>query len=452
MTSKIIAGTATVFLAATGTQADAELLFAPGEDEQFSWESFEAYSASHDLSGQEVSVVAPWTGEDAALFRNVLAYFEAATGAVVNYSGTTNFEDDIVISVNAGSPPNVAIFPQPGLAADLAAAGHLAPLGEALAEAVQADYAAGSSWTALGSFPGPDGEAALFGVFYKVDLKSLVWYVPEVFEEAGYDVPETMEALRALTTQIVEDGGTPWCIGLASGAATGWPATDWVEDLVLRSVSPETYDAWTTGDLAFASPDVVAAVEDFGWFARTPEHTVGGPRAVAGTDFRDSVGGLFDFPPDCYMHKQATFIPAFFPDGTELGLDVDFFYFPAWEGRDLGRPVLGAGTLATIAQDSPTARALIEFLMTPIAHEVWMAQSGFLSPHLHANSAVYANDTLREQGRILAEATVFRFDGSDLMPSEVGTNAFWTAMVDYVTGDDATEVLQRIDETWARIP
>ncbi|MEM8824250.1 MAG: ABC transporter substrate-binding protein [Pseudomonadota bacterium] len=444
MTRHLRLGCAAMLLATSAAAED--LIFTPGDDPRFSWDAYEAFAAAHDLSGQELSILAPWTGGDAELFERVIAYFKAATGAAVDYSGTSNFEDDVIISLNAGSPPNIAIFPQPGLVADLAGRGQLSALSAELDQAVRSTYAAGDSWSDLATFSGADGNESLFGVFYKVDLKSLVWYVPDAFDEAGYDVPETMEDLRELTETIAADGETPWCIGLGSGGATGWPATDWVEDLLLRTAPAETYDAWVAGDIPFDSDEIIAAVEEFGWFARSDSFTVGGARGAAGTDFRDSVLGLFKLPPQCYLHKQATFIPVFFPEDVELGQDVDFFYFPAYDAADLGRPVLGAGTLATIAEDSPAARAFMQFLLTPIAHELWMAQSGFLSPHLKARPEAYANDTLREQGRILAEATVFRFDGSDLMPGEIGTSAFWTAMVEYVTGAEAAEVLATVQE------
>ncbi|MEO2037908.1 MAG: ABC transporter substrate-binding protein, partial [Martelella sp.] len=268
----------------------------------------------------------------------------------------------------------------PGLAADLAAKGLLTKLPAEVGEFLSENYAAGDSWVDLSSYEGKDGEKALYAFPYKADVKSLVWYVPDNFDDAGYEVPETMEELKALTEQIVADGGTPWCIGLGSGGATGWPATDWVEDMVLRTQPPEVYDQWVTNEIPFNDPRIVNAIEEFGWFAKNDKFVDGGAAAVASTDFRDSPKGLFSSPPKCYMHKMASFIPSFFPEGTELGLDADFFYFPAYEGEDLGKPVLGAGTLFGITKDSPAAQAFIEFLETPIAHEVWMAQSGFLTP------------------------------------------------------------------------
>jgi alpha-glucoside transport system substrate-binding protein len=449
MTKRLYAGAAVLALVAGSGHAQ-DLKFPVGEGD-FNWASFEEFAAAHDYSGQTVSLTGPWTGADGDLVNSVLAYFADATGAEINYSGSESFEQDIVISVQAGSAPNIAIFPQPGLASDMAARGALTPLAEGTEQWVLDNYAAGQSWVDLGTFAGPGGEEDLFGFFYKVDVKSLVWYVPEIFEEFGYEVPETMEELKALTDQIVEDGGTPWCIGLGSGAATGWPATDWVEDMMLRTQPPSVYDQWVTNEIPFDDPAVVGAIEEYGYFVRNDAYVNGGSQAAATTDFRDSPTGLFNFPPECLLHKQATFIPTFFPEGTVMGEDVDFFYFPAYAEKDLGQPVLGAGTLFAITNDAPVAHGLIEFLKTPIAHEIWMAQSGFLTPYTEANVDVFPTDTQRALNDILTNATTFRFDGSDLMPGEIGAGAFWTGMVDYTTGADAQAVGADIQARWDSI-
>jgi len=356
-----------------------------------------------------------------------------------------------MVDAEAGSAPNIAVFPQPGLAADMAARGFLTPLPDGTADWVRENYAAGQSWVDLGTYKGPDGTDALYGFFYKIDLKSLVWYVPENFEDAGYEIPTNMEELKSLTEQIVNDGGTPWCIGLGSGGATGWPATDWVEDLMLRTQPPEVYDAWVKNEIAFDDPRVVNAIEEFGYFARNNDNVAGGKGAVATTDFRDSPKGLFTSPPQCYMHRQASFIPAFFPDGTMVGEDADFFYFPAYDSRDLGKPVLGAGTLWAITNDSPAARELIAFLETPEAHEIWMGLKGFLTPLKTVNPDAFSDPTLRKMNEILLGATTFRFDGSDLMPGAIGAGAFWTGMVDYADGKPAMAVASEIQDAWDAI-
>lgn len=449
MNRTLYAGCAALALLA-GAAGAQDFKFAPGEDARFNWKSYEDFGAAHKLEGQSLSIFGPWRGEDEALVQSVLAYFSAATGVTVNYSSSENYEQQIVIDTQAGSPPDIAVLPQPGLIADLASKGLLAPLGDETAAWLKDNYAAGDSWVKLGTYKGKDGAEALYAFPYKIDVKSLVWYVPDNFADAGYEVPETMEDLKALTEKIVADGGTPWCIGLGSGGATGWPATDWVEDMMLRTSPPETYDKWVSHEIPFNDPAVVAAIDEFGWFAKNDKFVAGGAGAVASTDFRDSPKGLFSSPPQCYLHHQASFIPSFFPEGTELGTDADFFYMPAYAGKDLGKPVLGAGTLAMITKDSEPARAFIEFLKTPIAHEVWMAQSGFLTPYKAANLDAYGNAALRKQGEILTNATTFRFDGSDLMPGAVGAGTFWTGMVDYVGGKTAEEVATTIDASWPK--
>lgn len=448
MKTKFFASAAALALFAGAASAQ-DLKFPVGEG-AFNWDSYKAYDEATNLDGQSIKLFGPWRGEDQVLVESMLAYFTAASGVKVEYSSSEGYEQQLVIDAEAGSPPDVAVLPQPGLIGDLAAKGFVVPLTDAERTFLNDNYGAGPSWAALGTYKGKDGAEALFAFPYKADVKSLVWYSPDNFADAGYEVPTTMEDLKALTDKIVADGGTPWCIGLGSGGATGWPATDWVEDMMLRTQSPEVYDAWVNNSLPFNSPEVVAAIEEFGAFARNDAYVAGGAAAVATTDFRDSPKGLFSSPPQCYMHRQASFIPSFFPEGTELGKDADFFYFPAYAGKDLGQPVLGAGTLAFIMKDSPAARAFIDFLKTPIAHEVWMAQTGFVTPHKGVNVDVYGSAALKKQGEILANATTFRFDGSDLMPGAVGAGTFWTGMVDYTGGKSAQEVADAIQASWPK--
>ena len=448
MKTKLAVSAAALAFAAGGAFAQ-DLKFPVGEG-GFNWDSYKAFDEAYNLEGQTLTIFGPWRGEDQVLVESMLAYYIAATGVTVKYSSSENYEQQIVIDTEAGSPPDIAILPQPGLIADLVKKGFVTPLGDDTTAWLAENYAAGESWVGLGSYAGPDGATALYALPYKIDVKSLVWYSPENFEDAGYEVPQTMEELKALTDQIVADGGTPWCIGLGSGGATGWPATDWVEDMMLRTQSPETYDKWTTNELAFNSPEVVAAIDEFGYFARNDAYVAGGAAAVASTDFRDSPKGLFSSPPQCYMHRQASFIPSFFPEGTQVPQDADFFYFPAYASKDLGKPVLGAGTLAFITKDTEASRAFIEWLKTPIAHEVWMAQSGFLTPLKSANAELYGNAALKKMGEILLNSTTFRFDGSDLMPGAVGAGTFWTGMVDYTGGKSAQEVADAIQASWPK--
>ncbi len=456
MRKLLVAGaSATVLVLAGTTLPNAQdLAFTIGEGD-FTWESLNEFAETHTgLEGETLTIWHPWNTEgDAAQWETVWRYFEEATGVTVQAASSPNYEEQARIDIAAGSPSNILILPQPGLLASFAAQGALTPLGEGMTDWVVNNYAAGDSWVLYGQYPGPDGVVRQYGLPYKQEVKSLVWYSPDNFDEMGYEIPTTMEELFALQDQIVADGGTPWCIGLGSGGATGWPATDWIEDIMLRLHPPEVYDQWVANEIPFTDPRVIEAIDLFGEIARNDDMVAGGAAAVADTHFGDSPLGLFTVPPQCYMHHQASFIPSFFPEGTEAFVDYDFFYMPPFESRDLGRPALVSGNVATIANDSPAARAFIEFLQTPIAHEIWMAapNSAFLSVLTSTNPDVYSSDAQRAQGEILLTATTARFDGSDLMPAPIGTGAFWTAMVDYVGGASAAAITQFVQDTWDAI-
>lgn len=215
---------------------------------------------------------------------------------------------------------------------------------------------------------------------------------------------------------------------------------------MLRTQTPDVYDGWVSNKVKFNDPRVIEAIEEYGWFAKNDAYVDGGAKAVATVSFKDSPKGLFGSPPKCYMHRQASFIPNFFPDGKQD--EADFFYFPSFAGKKLGNPVLGGGTILTITKDSKAARAFMDFVMHPQASEIWMAEGGFLTPLKTASLDKYKTKQLRKQGEIFLNATTFRFDGSDLMPGAVGAGSFWKGMVNYSGGQSAKEVADEIQKSW----
>ena len=429
----------------SAVSAQDDLVFPVG-DGPFTWSDLDRFSEM-DFGGEEVVFFGPWLRTEGEAVEEIVKYFNQATNANVRYIGSDSFEQQIIIDIQGGNPPNLAAFPQPGLAANAASIGGLVPLGDDIRNYVLEHYAAGESWVDLATYADENGEDQFYAIFYNVNLKSIVWYVPEEFEDAGYEIPTTWDELIALSEQMVADGTSPWCLGIGSQAATGWPATDWVEDIMLRTVEPSVYDQWVTNEIPFTDERVQNAIELFGSIARNDEFVSGGAQAVVTTDFRDSPQGLFSIPPQCYMHRQASFIAANFPEDVEVGVDADFFYFPPIDPA-MGNPVLGAGTLIAITNDSPATQAFLEFLLTPLAHELWAAQGGFLTPLTTMNPDAYATAAQRGQGEILVNADTFRFDGSDLMPGAIGAGAFWTAMVDYVGGADVETVTQMVQDAW----
>jgi alpha-glucoside transport system substrate-binding protein len=288
------------------------------------------------------------------------------------------------------------------------------------------------------------------GVWERVNAKSLVWYPKKAFDDAGYTIPTTWDELVALQDQIAADGDTPWCIGIESGVATGWPATDWMEEFMLRTTSLENYDKWVTGELPFASPEVKHAAEEMSKIWRDDSLVYGGQKAIVSTSFGDAPKPMFDDPPKCWLHKQGNFITSFFPEGLTAGVDYDFFYLPGIDPA-YGKPVLVAGDVWSMFNDRPEVRALMAWFTTGEHLKSWLQSGGTISPHKDSNLDWYGNDIERGVAKIIQDATSVRFDGSDLMPGEVGAGSFWKEMTAYISGSiDLDTALEDIDASWPR--
>jgi len=395
------------------------------------------------LSAQsgKVTILGTWGGHELAAFEKVLEPFEAATGIDVQFTGTRDLPAVLTTRVAAGNPPDMAALPNPGQMLELAAGGHLVDLSQILdMDQLREDFA--PVWLEMGSYDGK-----LVAIVLSADLKSLVWYNPKEFAARGYQVPTTWDELLALTEQIARDGHTAWSIGLESGAASGWPGTDWIEDIMLRTAGPEVYDQWVNHDIPWTHPAVRRAFEIFGEIARNPRYVYGGTTAVLSTNFGDAVNPLFTDPPRAFLHRQASFITSFITEnnpGVVAGEDYDFFPLPAIDPQ-WGVPALGAADLIGVFRDTPETRALIRYLVTPGAQAIWVSELGKLSANRRVTPNAYPDELTRKMAQTLVEAEVFRFDGSDLMPPAVGSGAFWEGVLMYVGGEDLDTVLEFIE-------
>ncbi len=392
-------------------------------------------------SGNTVSILGVIVGDQQAKLEAALKPFEEETGINVIYEGTDAFSTLLPVRVDSGDSPDIAMFPQPGLMRSLAEEGALVPVTEVLSrEQLQAYYP--DSWIDLSTV-----NDTIYGIWYRSAVKSLVWYDPTQFKSAGYAIPETWDELIALSDRIVADGKTPWCLGLESGNASGWPGTDWIEDILLQSAGPEFYDQWVRHEVPFNAPEVQQAFEYFGKIAKTPGYLYGGQTGALSIPFGDSIAGLFTEEPECYMQKQANFISTFFPADVVIGEDVDFFPTPTIN-PEYENSLLVAGDIFAMLNDTPEARKLMAYMATPTPHEIWAEQGGFLSANKQVDLDVYPDALSRKQAELLATAEVVQFDASDSMPGAVGTGTFWSGMMDFVAGASAEDVTKKIEFYW----
>jgi len=390
------------------------------------------------FSQGSISIMVLWSGTELEAFQKVVDQFQSTTGIKVQVESVGRDLPTILITrYEAGNPPDLAVMPNPGQMAEFVARGGLVPV---------------EGFVDLSQFPKAFVDLAkvgehVYGVFISADLKSLVWYNPDALYAEGLAPADSWDELMYITEALASRGKVPWAVGLESGAASGWPGTDWIEDIMLRTAGPDLYDAWVAHEIPWTHPAVRRAFELFGAIVRNEAYVYGGTTGALSINFGDSPAALWDEPPGAYLHRQATFIKSFIANAhpeLDLDRDVSFFVFPPIDPK-WGTPLLGAGDLISAFRDTPEVETFLKYLASSEAQAIWCGALGKLATNVNVDPSIYPDALTAQAAEILKGAQIFRFDGSDLMPAAVGAGAFWTGVLDYVSGVPLDTVLENIE-------
>ena len=385
---------------------------------------------------------------EAKLLEQSWAGWEKANNIKIQYEGSKEFEAQIGVRAQGGNAPDLAIFPQPGLMADLATRGYIQPAPAGVAKNVADNWS--KDWAGYATVNG-----TLYGAPLMASVKGFVWYSPAKFKEWGVSVPTTWQELLDLTKTIRDKTGkAPWCAGFGSDAATGWPGTDWVEDLVLRQSGPEIYDKWVKHQIPFNDPAIKKAFDAVGKILLNPDYVnagFGDVKSINTTPFGNPARALGNGT--CALHHQASFYDGFVQDPTNgnatVGPDKQIWAF-ILPGETAGAPaVTGGGEIvAAFSNDADTIKVQ-EYLSSAEWANSRVKLGGVISANKGLDASSASSPILQEAIKILQDPkTTFRFDGSDLMPGVVGAGSFWTGMVDWINGKSTDDVLSTIDASW----
>jgi ABC-type glycerol-3-phosphate transport system substrate-binding protein/energy-coupling factor transporter ATP-binding protein EcfA2 len=437
---------------------------------------FDAYAAGagpRPLEGTTVEISSGPLRDDPGFVRQLAAFTER-TGIAVEL---TPVEVEDTLAVDPEEPvrrPDVAVF---GGVMPPWVYTHALDIGRFIdPETMRSDFGEfllgfGRS-DSVASAPAED--ARVRAVPLKVEPKGLVFYPKAEFEASGYDVPTTWDELIALSDRIVADGRTPWCFAFESGEASGWPGTDLLESLVIRVGGVDVYDAWTRGDLGFASPAVMEAGRLADTLTFQPQYVRGGAARISRENFstqldfmlaRDNATG--ETEPECWLYHQAHFLLNLAPTTTEIGTDLDFFMLPPLEAEQ-STPVTGSAPSAAALVDRPEVRAFMEFAASPEWGEDWALDptSLFTSPNRRFDPSNYGDASVHPLAAVRTrlagvvesalQSDAFRLDASDQMPAAIGGStgigrgAFLQGMLDWVDGTRTIDqVFTDIDADWA---
>lgn len=364
-------------------------------------------------------------------------------GITVTWSKVDNINQLIFTQVQANSAPDIALIPQPGVIGTLVQRNAVVPLNDVL------DMASLQSSMVPGTLESTTFNDKLYGLLSSMNVKSLVWYNKKAWDPA-WPVPKSIDELNTLTDTIKAAGKTPWCLGIESGTATGWPATDWFEDLVMRYGGADEYNKWVAGEVKFNSDLVKQAAAEFEKIAFTDGNVLGGRKSIASNNFGTAGNPMFKAEPGCYMYKMGNFITGFFPKDiqADLGANVGAFYFPA-ATADGEKPLLGGGDSAAMFVDTESGRKVMNMLASlEIGYDA-AGTSSYISPHKTFPLDKYTDPAKKVAAGIAYESDKFLFDGSDAMPSQVGAGSFWKEMTAWINGsEDLDTALTNIDNSW----
>ena len=382
---------------------------------------------------EAIEVFGPYRGAEADNFAASLRGFEQETGIEVNYTGSADFVSDLQQRAESGlDVPDIAVVPQPGLIADLVERKVIVPLDDRTIDAIAENYSVSVDDITQGG--------AGFVAPYRIAPKSLVWYRPDVFEENGWAVPTTFDELVELVDRIStsDSGVAPWCFATAAGTAAGWAATDWVEDVVLHQAGTDAYDQWTAGTLAWDDPTIRQALTTVDDLVVAAGRSVGGLRRILQGDVTEASAPMFADPPGCAMYKQASFAQSWFPDDVVIGEDVDFFVMPGTDPAESSPMIIGADGLVQF-NDDQRVDELMAYLVSPDGGREWAKRGGYLSARTSVDPDTYYTDTDRQFAEVLLDGRELRFDGSDLMPPEIGSGLLWREITAWVAGTSSLD-------------
>lgn len=397
-----------------------------------------------DVSGETVTIYGTIVDDEAELLQQSWADFEEETGIEIKYEGSQDFEAQVGTRAQGGNPPDIGIFPQPGLFAEFASRDFLKPAPEEVEKNANEYWT--EDWVDYGTVDG-----TFYGAPLMANVKGWIWYSPTQFAEWGVEVPETLDDLKTLTDTIQAATGSPaWCAGFESGEATGWPGTDWIEDYVLRQAGPDVYDQWVTGDVPFTDPQIKAAFDSVGEILLNPDNVnagFGDVRSINSTAFGDVAPALAEGK--CALTHQASFLSGFFPDDAEISEDGDIWAFMLPGESADESAVTGAGEIVGAFSDSAATQQVLAYLSSPEWANSRVSLGGVTSANNGLDPENAQDPILQETIKILQDPdTTFRFDASDLMPGAVGAGTFWKGMVAWVNGDSTDKVLEQIETGW----
>jgi alpha-glucoside transport system substrate-binding protein len=397
-----------------------------------------------------VKIEGPLIGTDAKLLEQSWAGWEKSNHITIEYSGSSNFQEQIGGEAQQGNPPDLAIFEQPGLITDLASRGYIRKLPATVKSTADSTFPA--QWLGYTSVKSVDYAAPLLA-----KLDGWVFYSPEAFDKLNLKAPTNWAELLTLTEYLrANSGQAPWCEGFASDASSGASGESWINDLVLREDGPDVYDQWVAHKIPFSDPAIEKAFNDAGEILQNRDWVNAGFGGVASinTTTTAQVASALESGKCLMTMQSSSFLDQLQTSskGVEtVGPQQNIWAFILPPINAGSTPFTVSGDfVAAFSNDADTVKVQ-KYLASSSWAQSRVKLGGAISPAKTITPSASPNELLNASDSLLesSQATI-RLSASDLMPSVVGEGTFLSGMVNWIGGTPMTNVLATIDGSWPK--
>jgi alpha-glucoside transport system substrate-binding protein len=387
-------------------------------------------------SSTDVTVWTAWGGNELKAFQDVLKPFEQKTGIKVHVTTNRDSTTQLANGIQAGTDlPDIApATTDPAQLKDWVSKGVIKDVETALGD--QFSTYVQDTYPGLVNPPsGQSGDDPYIGImggkhYYlmiKFQVKGLLWYNKHVYTG---EAPKTFNDLVAIDP--TKYGAQKlFCAAFESGAASGWPASDQIDNIIMRQSGPDVYTKWIEGKQKWTSPEIKA-----GYQALLQEvsaaNVFGGTNYVLATNFQKAGDPLFkasgSYKAGCLFLIQATFQPSFITQSypsLKAGVDYDFFGHPSMGNSQFDGNYNGFYDNYAMYNNTPAARQLMQWMVSKDAQQIWASSGVSLSSN---KSTTYTDPVFKAAAQVASSGTNMLITAGDYMPGDM-RNAYWQSLL-----------------------
>ncbi len=433
-----VAFTASLVLAGCASQQQAEGNSAKSGGKLYDAAVAEAKSIANGKKlDSSLEMIGNNSGAEGQTLQEVYKAFTEGAKVNVKYTGTSDVSSIVQSRLAAGNPPNVADI-QPGIALQLAKEGKTVDLTAAFGDELKSNFD-------VALLDGVSYNGKVFGVFQGFS-NFMFWYNPEAY--SGPKDPTSWSQITDWTKEKAKAGTPVWCAAQNAGAQSGFPGAQFIENIFLKKYGPELYKKWGTGELAWTSPEVKDAWQEFGAIIGTDANVSGGVAGALSSPIATGYNGLTATPTSCQAILWGSWVPGLIGDTAKPGKTIDFFKIPATDPKYADDEMFQSTTSVGL-KNNDTTKAFLKFMASDAAQRYLASLGRWPVADKNVEASTYPNVSLQKISKeFFGNSGTKLVVGPNSLANAATGAAFWKGVVSYLQNPSQLDsILQGIQAT-----